>query len=105
VSPAAASVRLDLNNPEFQQALFRLQKNQAASVLGTLRKIAALTWTQVYHDVGLNWEEIKSRRGPNDEKLYSFRIGQDFRGVALRDGEWMRVLELFPEHDATYRKR
>ncbi|ADG06075.1 hypothetical protein [Kyrpidia tusciae] len=96
-------VRLDLNNPVFQRTLFRLVKSDQLSVLGTLRKLSELTWNQVYRDPGLKWELIYSRQGPHGERLYSFPIGRDFRAVAYRDGPWLRLLSLHPDHDSAYR--
>lgn len=61
-----------------------------------------MTWAQVYQDSGLNWEAIRSRRGPGDRKLYSFRISKGFRGVGFRDGPWLAILSLHPDHDSTY---
>lgn len=54
-------------------------------VLGTLRKLVAMSWEQVYRDPGLKWELVHSRKGPNDERVYSFRIGKEFRALAYRD--------------------
>mgnify|MGYP000075452208 CR=1 FL=1 len=96
-------IRLDLNNPVFQRQLFNLPKNDQRSILNTLRKLAEMTWQQVYSDNGLKWELILSQKGPGDNKLYSFRISRGFRGVAYRDGLWLRLLSLHPDHDSAYR--
>jgi len=61
-----------------------------------------MTWQQVYSDNGLKWELILSQRGPGDNKLYSFRISKGFRRVAYRDGSWLRLLSLHPDHDSVY---
>jgi len=95
-------IRLDLNNPVFQRRLFNLTKNDQRSILNTLRKLAAMTWQEVYSDNGLKWELILSQRGPGDNKLYSFRISRGFRVVAYRDGSWLRLLSLHPDHDSAY---
>lgn len=100
----SAIVRLDLNNPVFQRQLFTLEKAQQLGVLATLRKLAGLRWPQVYQDRGLKWELIYSRTGPDEHRLYSFRISQGFRAVAYRDdGGWLRLLSLHPDHDSAYR--
>jgi hypothetical protein len=93
---------LDLNSPVFQRELFNLTKNDQRRILNTLRKLVAMTWQQVYSDNGLKWELILSQRGPGDNKLYSFRISKGFRGVAYRDGSWLRLLSLHPDHDSAY---
>jgi len=95
-------VRLDLNNPVFQRQLFNLSKSEQHNILNTLRKFEEMTWQQVYADYGLKWETILSQKGPGSKKLYSFRIGKGFRGVAYLDGLWMRLLSLHPGHNSAY---
>jgi hypothetical protein len=96
-------VCLDLNNPVFQRQLFALQKSDQVAVLSTLRKISKMAWPQVHTDTGLKWEAIISRKGPQGSRLYSFRIGKGFRGVAYRENAWMRILSIHPDHDSAYR--
>ena len=98
-----ATVRLDLNSPVFQRQLFALPKDSQSAVLNALRKLAGMSWLQVYADAGLRWEAILSRVGPRGGRLYSLRIGRGFRAVAYRDGEWLRLLTLHPDHDTAYR--
>lgn len=68
-------IRLDLNNPEFQANLLELNKQEA-------------------------WELIQSRQGPSGERLYSMRSTRSCRAVAWRDGDWLRLLSLHPDHDS-----
>lgn len=102
MSPGPGRVRLDLNNPFFQKNLFELEKEQQRSVLVTLRKLAAMTWDQIYRDRALRWELIVSRTGERGERIYSLRMGKGFRAVAYREGEWLRFLSLHPDHDSAY---
>ncbi len=95
-------VNLDLNNPVFQRQLFTLAKKEQGEVLGSLKKLSKMTCNQVYVDQGLKWEIILSRSGPRGERLYSFRIGKGFRGLAYREGDWLRILSLHPDHDSAY---
>jgi hypothetical protein len=95
-------LRLDLNNPVFQRQLFNLSKSNQRNILNTLRKLADMTWQQVYSDYGLKWEIILSQKGPEGNKLYSFRVSKGFRGVAYRDTLWLRILSLHPDHDSAY---
>lgn len=95
-------IRLDLNDQEFQEALFQLPKQQQLNVLGSLRKLSQMSWDQIYSDQGLKWELIRNRIDPRGKRLYSLRIGKGFRAVALRDGEWLKILSLHPDHDSTY---
>ena len=96
-------IQLDLNNPEFQANLLALNKQEAWAVLQSLRLLQAMRWEQLQSSKGLRWELIQSRRGPAGERLYSLRISRSCRAVAWRDGSWLRLLSLHPDHDSTYR--
>ena len=99
-------VRLDLNNPVFQANLFDLQKPERHAALDTLKKIRQLSWQEVYRDKGLRWEKIVSIKMPQGiESLYSLRITQSRRATAYRDGDFMRLLTVSPDHDSTYGKK
>lgn len=93
-------VRLDLNAERFQRDLFKLESDQQLALLSTFRKIAQMTWEQVYRDKGLHWEAIETHAGKNKERLYSLRITLKFRAVAYRDGNLMRCVSLHPDHDS-----
>jgi hypothetical protein len=71
-------------------------------VLATLRKLSEMSWDQVYRDAGLRWEAIHSHVGAKNERLYSLRMGKAFRAVCHRDGEWLRLVSLHPDHDSAY---
>lgn len=99
-------VRLDLNNPVFQQNLLTLQKQERHAALDTLNKLRQLTWNQVYRDQGLKWEKIISIKPPTRiDALYSLRITQSRRATAYRDGEFIRLLSIAADHDSAYGKK
>ena len=76
-------VRLDLNNPVFQEHLFGLQKPERNAAMDTLRKIRLLSWDQLYRDKGLKWEQIISvKPPPGIDAIYSLRITQSRRCTA-----------------------
>ena len=101
-----AEVRLDLNNPVFQEQLLSLQKNERHAALDTLNKIRKLTWNQLYRDQGIQWEKITSIKPPAGiDAVYSLRISQSRRATAHRDGDFIRLLTIAPDHDATYGKK
>jgi hypothetical protein len=105
-SDVDARVLLDLNNPVFQENLFSLQKVERHAALDTLKKIRQLTWAQVYRDNGLKWEKIVSITPPlGMDAVYSLRITQARRATALRDGTYMRLLTVAPDHDSTYGRK
>ncbi len=99
-------VRLDLNNPVFQEQLLSLQKNERHAALDTLNKIRKLSWNQLYRDQGIKWEKITSIKPPEGiDAVYSLRISQSRRATAHRDGDFIRLLTIAPDHDATYGKK
>jgi hypothetical protein len=99
-------VRLDLNNPVFQENLLTLQKLERQGALDTLNKLRKMTWNQVYRDGGLKWEKIISVKPPKDiDAIYSLRITNSRRATAYRDGEFIRLLTIAPDHDSTYGKK
>ena len=99
-------VRLDLNNPVFQANLLGLQKPERPAALDTLNKIRQLTWNQLYRDNGLKWEKISSvKPPPGVDSLYSLRVTQSRRATAYRDGDFIRLLTVAPDHDSSYGRK
>ena len=106
MASSEANVRLDLHNPVFQDHLLTLQKPERHAALDTLQKIRQLTWNQLYCDQGLKWEKISSVRPPQGiDAIYSLRITRACRAPAYRDGDFIRLLTIAPDHDATYGKK
>ena len=98
-------IRLDLNNPVFQENLLNMPKPERHSALETLNKLRRMTWTQVYSDNGLKWEKIASVVPPAGVgAIYSLRITQSRRATAYRDGDFIRLLTIASNHEATYGK-
>lgn len=101
-----AMVRLDLNNPIFQEHLLTLQKPERHAALDTLNKLRQMTWNQVYRDNGLKWEKVVSVKPPVDiDAVYSLRITQARRAIAYRDADFIRFLTIAPDHDSAYGKK
>lgn len=95
-------ILLDLNEHSFQEDLFKLGREEATSLLGTLRRLHDMDWNDLYRDRGLRWESIQSRRGPAGNRLYSLRISKRIRAVAFREGDYLRFVSLHPDHDSAY---
>ena len=96
-------VRLDLNSPEFQEVFFRLEAEELKQVVASLRRLRSLSWSEVYRHTGLRWEAIRHIRTPAGATAYSLRLSQKVRAIAYRDGEFLRVVSLHPDHDSAYR--
>lgn len=95
-------ILLDLNYPAFQEQLFGLEKLEQRALLTTLKKIKQLEWEELYKDKGIRWELITSKTTSKGNNIYSFRFSQKYRGTAYRDGHYLVLLALFPDHDGAY---
>jgi hypothetical protein len=98
-----ATIKLDLNNPEFQADLFHLEKQEQLSLIKTLKKIHRLTWSELYSDNGLKWEAILSKKTKTGERIYTFRFSKKYRVTALRQNDYLSLLTLHVDHDSAYK--
>jgi hypothetical protein len=97
-------VRLDLNSPEFQDVFFRLEAAELKQVVAGLRRLRELDWSSLYRHTGFRWEAIGHLKAPNGAKVYSLRLSQRVRAIAYRDGEFLRLISLHPDHDSAYER-
>ncbi len=97
-------VRLDLNSPEFQDVFFRLEVAELKQVVASLRRLRELDWTGLYRHTGFRWEAIEHLKAPNGARVYSLRLSQKVRAVAYRDGHFLRLISLHPDHDSAYER-
>jgi len=101
--PAATSrVRLDLNSPEFLDVFLRLEVAELKQVVASLRRLQGLDWSAVYRHTGFKWEAIRHIRTPSGATAYSLRLREKIRAIAVRDGDFLRIVSLHPDHDSTY---
>jgi len=103
VSAGPSRVRLDLNNPQFQDVLFHLELAELKQVVAALRRLRELDWSTLYRHPGFQWEAIEHLKAPNGAKVYSLRFSQRIRALAFRDGDFLRFISLHPEHDSAYK--
>jgi hypothetical protein len=101
---AASRIRLDLNSPEFQDAFFGLQVDELKQVVASLRRLRELDWNSLYRHTGFRWEGLEHLKAANGAKVYSLRLSQRIRAVALRDGDFLRLISLHPDHDSAYER-
>jgi len=102
VAAAPRLVRLDLNSPEFQDVLFRLDQEDLRQVVAGLRRLRELDWNTLYGHTGFRWEAIQHLKAPNGSTVYSLRLSQRIRALAFRDGDFLRFVSLHPDHDSAY---
>ena len=97
-------VGLDLNSPEFQDVFFRLEVAELKQVVASLRRLRELDWTALYRHTGFRWEAIEHLKAPNGARVYSLRLSQRVRAVGYRDGDFLRLISLHPDHDSAYER-
>ena len=97
-------VRLDLNSPEFQDEFFRLELAELKQVVAGLGRLRGLDWTTLHRHPGFQWEAIRHIRTPNGATAYSLRLSEKVRAIAYRDGDFLRIVSLHPDHDSAYRR-
>jgi len=102
VSAPPRRVRLDLNSPQFLDVLFRLETAELKQVVAALDRLRQLDWSTLYRHKGFNWEAIEHLNAPNGAKVYSLRLSQRIRALAFREGDFLRLISLHPEHDSAY---
>jgi hypothetical protein len=102
VPSAHNRVRLDLNSPEFQDVLFQLQSDDLKQVMASLRRLRDLEWSTLYRHTGFHWEAIEHLKAPNGARVYSLRLSQRIRALAYREGDFLRLLSVHPDHDSAY---
>jgi hypothetical protein len=100
VAAAGNRVRLDLNSPEFQDVFFRLGPTELKQVVASLRRLRELEWNTLFTHTGFRWEAVASVKAPNGARVYSLRLSQRVRAIAFRDGDFLRVVSLHPDHDS-----
>jgi hypothetical protein len=102
--PAAENrVRLDLNSPEFQDVFFRLEPDDLKQIVAALRRLRELDWNALYRHTGFRWEKIEQLKVAGGGKVYSIRLSKGVPAVGFRDGNFLRLVSLHPDHDSTYK--
>ena len=102
MAAASRRVRLDLNSPGFQDVFFRLELSELKQVVGSLKRLRELDWNTLYRHLGFKWEAIRHIRTPNGATAYSLRLSEKIRAIAYRDGDFLRIISLHPDHDSAY---
>ena len=97
-------MRIDLNFPDFQKDLFKLEKNELYALIKTLRTLSRMDFDQLRRSPGLNLEHMKNMKTRKGNPLYSIRITRSFRAVISIDGDYLRFISLHPDHNSAYKK-
>ena len=71
-------------------------------VVASLARLRDLDWNSLYRHTGYNWELIDHVKGPGGAKVYSLPLSQKMRAVGYRNGEYLRLVSLHPDHDSAY---
>ena len=103
---ADSRIRLDVNSPAFQDVFFGLDIDELKQVVASLRRLRELDWNGLYRHTGFRWEAIEHFKLPTlpggSARVYSLRLSQRIRAVGFRDGNFLRLVSLHPDHDSAY---
>ena len=80
----------------------RLEADDLRQVTVSLRRLRDLDWNGLYRHKGFRWEAIGHLKAPNGARVYSIRLSQRVRALAFRDGDYLRLTSLHPDHDSAY---
>ena len=97
-------VLLDLNSPEFQEALFALELSDLQQVVKGLGRLRGQDWNGIYGHTGLHWEAVGHIKTPTGAKAYSIRLSRKIRAIVYRHRDYLRIVSLHPDHDSAYRR-
>jgi hypothetical protein len=97
-------IRLDLNSPEFQAVFFRLEPDDLKQVVTALRRIRELDSNTLCRHTDFRWEALEHLKSADGRKIYSLRLSQRIRAIAVRDGNFLRLISLHPDHDSAYQR-
>ena len=97
-------MKIDLNFPDFQEDLFKLEKSEIYALVKSLRALFKMDFDQLRRSSGLNLEKIRNMKTRKGNPLYSIRISRSFRAVVSIEGDYLRFISLHPDHDSAYKK-
>ena len=97
-------VRLDLNSPVFLEVFLALPQTELVQVVAGLKRLRQLAWSEVRSSKGLHWVAIDHIATPTGAKAHSLRLSQKVRAIGYRDGTFLRLVSLHPDHDSAYEK-
>jgi len=104
VAGEGSRVRLDLNSPAFQEVFFRLEASESRQVVTALGRLLGMEWSNLYRHTGFRWEAIEHHVGPNGARVHSIRLSQRVRAVGFREGDFLQLVSLHPDHDSAYER-
>ena len=104
MAAGSSRARLDLNSPEFLDVFFRLEISELKQVVGSLQRLRELDWATLYRHAGFKWEAIRHIRTPSGATAHSLRLSERIRAIAYRDGDFLRIVSLHPDHDSAYKR-
>jgi hypothetical protein len=96
-------LKIDLNFPDFQKDLFKLQKKELYALIKTFRTLSRMDFDQLRSSSGLNLEQVKKTKTRKGNPIYSIRITRSFRAILSIECDYLRFISLHPDHDSAYK--
>jgi hypothetical protein len=81
---------------------FRLEFPELKQVVASRARLRELDRNNLYRHTGYRWEAVEHLKAPNGANVYSLRLSQRIRAIAYREGEFLRLVSLHPDHDSAY---
>lgn len=100
----SSRIKLDLNSPEFLDVFLRLQSSELKQAVRALQRLRDVDWETLYRHVGFQWETIRHIPAPRGVTACSLRLSEKMRAIAYREGDFLRIISLHPDHDSAYRR-
>ncbi len=97
-------MKIDLNFPDFQKDLYKLERNELFAFIKTLKILSKMDFDQFRRSAGLNLEKLKNMKTRKGLPIYSIRITRSSRAILSMEGDYLRFIFLHPDHDSAYRK-
>ena len=95
-------MKIDLNFPDFQKDLFKLEKKELYALINTFRTLSRMDFDRLRSSPGLRLEQIKKTKTRKGNPIYSIRITRSFRAILAIEGDYLRFISLHPDHDSAY---
>ena len=93
-------MKIDLNFPDFQKDLFKLEKKELYALIKTFRTLSKMDFDQLRSSSGLNLEQVKKTKTRKGNPIYSMRITRSFRAILSIEGDYLRFISLHPDQDS-----
>jgi hypothetical protein len=95
-------LKLDLNLPEFQSDLFKLDKKDLFTLIKSFRLLKKNNFDHLKRSKGFNLEKLKNVKTRKGKAVYSIRLSKRFRALITVNNDFLQFISLHPDHNSAY---